>query len=421
MAYDKNILYKGGLVMDVIDNAVGRLQVEVFGGSVALPINGARVEVTDNNGNVVTEVFTNESGKTPNIELPAPPKQLSLEPEDEVQPYSTYNVRVSADGFEDFEANGVQILADSIAIQRAMLSPSQEEIINIPPSTLWGDYPSKIPEEEEKEIPTESGFVVLDQVVIPEYIVVHEGGPNSSGENYYVPFKDYIKNVASSEIYSTWPDAAIRANVLAIISYTLNRVYTEWYRNRGKNFTITNSTAYDQSFEYGRNIYEEISVIVDEMFNTYIKRFGSDQPLFAQYCDGRKVSCPGWMTQWGSAELAEQGYSTIDILRYFYGDDIYLEQAQKVSGVPVSYPGEPLSVGSSGEDVRTIQNQLNTISRTYSAIPTLRVDGVYGESTAEAVEVFQGIFNLPQTGIVDLATWYQISQLYVAIAKLAQL
>lgn len=235
-----------------------------------------------------------------------------------------------------------------------------------------------------------------------------------------MPYKDYIKNVASSEIYSTWDEAAIRANVLAIQSFVLNRVFTEWYRNKGYNFTITNSTRYDQAFNYGRTIYEDISIIVDEMFTNYIKREGEIQPLFAQYCDGRNVVCPNWLSQWGSAALAEQGYSAMDILRYYYGDDIYLEQAESVSGVPVSFPGENLTIGSRGNDVRTIQSQLNTISRTYSAIPRLAVDGIYGEATVESVKAFQNIFNMPQTGIVDLATWYQISQIYVALEKLAE-
>lgn len=245
--------------------------------------------------------------------------------------------------------------------------------------------------------------------------------PSGNGAVYYVPYKDYIKNVASSEIYSTWADAAIRANVLAIQSFVLNRVFTEWYRNKGYNFTITNSTRYDQSFSQGRTIYENIGNIVDEMFTNYIRREGQRQPLFAQYCDGRQVSCPGWMTQWGSEELAQQGYSAIEILRYYYGDDIFIDTAEKVQGVPLSFPGTPLTIGSTGEDVRTIQNQLNAVSDTYSAIPKLRADGIYGEATAEAVREFQRIFNMPQTGVVDQATWYQISQIYVAIERLAVL
>ena len=408
--------------MEIMQESTGRLLVEVYDRSVASPIANASVVITDNEGNNIAEEFTDSSGRTPVIELSAPSVELSLTEDETVQPYSTYNLTVTADGFLNYEVRGVQILPDTLAIQRVVMQPGTGvEIIDIEPSTLYGDYPSKIPEEEEKELPPETGFVVLDRVVIPEYIVVHDGRPDRPGENLYIPFKDYIKNVASGEIYSTWPEEAIRANVLAIISFTLNRVYTEWYRNRGKDFTISSSTAFDQTFDYGRTIYEEISVIVDELFTTYIRREGSRQPLFAQYCDGRRVQCPGWMTQWGSVDLAEQGYSAMDILRYFYGDDIYLSQAEKVSGVPISFPGESLQVGSTGEDVRVIQTQLNSIANTYSAISKLRVDGIYGESTAESVKTFQGIFNLPQTGIVDFATWYQISQIYVAIEKLAEL
>ena len=236
-----------------------------------------------------------------------------------------------------------------------------------------------------------------------------------------MPFKDYIKNVASSEIYSTWDDEAIKANVLAIISFTLNRVYTEWYRNMGYNFTITNSTAYDQSYEYGRTIFDEISRIVDELFTTYIRRVGSNQPLFAQYSDGREVVRDGWLSQWGSQELAERGFTALDILRYYYGEDVYLEQADAVSGVPISYPGVELEIGSTGSAVTTIQQQLNRIGRTYISVGRPRPDGIFGTETEASVKAFQKIFDLPQTGVVDLATWYQISQVYVALERLAVL
>ena len=392
----------------------GNLIVDVFNVSEANPIEDVLVRIyPQNSEEVLFELSTNSSGQTTSVSLPAPPKEYSLDPDDTEKPYSEYRVTAEKEGFIFNEINGVQIFADTTAIQRINLLPlnesNQEETIDTPPPVLWGDYPSKIPEEEIKPLPEETGFVVLDEVVIPEFIVVHDGPPDSEAENYYVPFKDYIKNVASSEIYSTWNEEAIKANILAIISFTLNRVYTEWYRSRGKNFTITNSTAYDQSFSYGRNIYEEISTLVDELFTTYIKREGQRQPLFAQYCDGRRVSCPEWLSQWGSEALASQGYSAIEILRNYYGNDIYLANAESVSGVPYSYPGYNLTIGSSGEAVITIQQQLNSIANTYSAIPTLRVDGVFGENTAEAVRVFQDIFNLPQTGVVDLATWYQIS------------
>lgn len=400
--------------------ASGRLQVELYDQSQAIPVVSGRVTVSSQ-GQVFYDVYTDNSGQTIEMELEAPPIEYSLN-EDEPQPYSTYTIQISAEGYKDVIINGAQIFADRTALQRViMTSGTGQEIINVPPPVLWGDYPEKEPEEEEKPIPDETGFVVLDNVVIPEYIVVKDGVPSGDGEIFYVPYKDYIKNVASSEIYSTWADAAIRANVLAIQSFVLNRVFTEWYRNRGYNFTITNSTRYDQSFSQGRTIYENISTIVDEMFVNFLRREGQRQPLFAQYCDGRMVQCPGWMTQWGSEELARQGYSAIQIIRYFYGDDVFIDTAEKVQGVPLSYPGTELSIGSTGNDVRTIQRQLNAISKTYSAIPSLRVDGIYGESTAEAVKEFQKIFNLPQTGVVDLATWYEISQIYVAIERLAEL
>lgn len=400
--------------------ATGYLQVELYDQSQAAPVVGGRVIITKN-GEVLYDLYTDNSGQTIRVSLETPPLEYSLE-QNEPQPYSTYDLAITADGYKDVTINGVQVFADDVALQKVLMTPgSGQEVINVPPPVLWGDYPEKEPEDEVKPIPEETGFVVLDRVVIPEYIVVKDGVPSGGGQTYYIPYKDYIKNVASSEIYSTWSDAAIRANILAIQSFVLNRVFTEWYRNRGYNFTITNSTRYDQSFSQGRTIYENISTIVDEMFTNFLRREGQRQPLFAQYCDGRQVSCPGWMTQWGSEDLAQQGYSAIEILRYFYGDDIFIDTAEKVQGVPLSYPGEELTIGSTGNDVRTIQRQLNTISNTYSAIPKLRVDGIYGQSTAEAVRAFQKIFNMPQTGVVNLATWYQISQIYVAIERLAEL
>jgi hypothetical protein len=406
-----------------VNERLGSLKVEVYDKTIAKPLANASVIISlHNSGNVLEELFTDASGQTAEIELPAPPEIYSLEGGGE-RPYSEYDILVSLDGYKDEMVKGVQIFAGSVALQPVYMGSTDigDNTITVTEPVLWGSYPEKIPEDEVKELPAETGFVVLDSVVIPEYIVVHDGTPGSDAQNYYVPYKDYIKNVASSEIYSTWATEAIKANVLAINSFTLNRVFTEWYRNRGYDFTITSSTRYDQYFSYGRTIYESISDIVDELFTTYIKREGQRQPLFAQYCDGRRVQCPGWMTQWGSAQLADDGMRAIEILRYYYGNDVYLDAAQKVSGIPLSYPNSPLGQGSTGENVRTIQTQLNAIASTYSAIPKLRVDGVYGEATAKSVEEFQRIFNLPVTGVVDFATWYDISELYVAIEKLAEL
>lgn len=414
-------------ILKTTEKGTGYLKFGVFAISVGNPANNAKivVSVTENGTEVpLFTLFTNESGQSSVIELETPPFDYSLQP-NQPQPYSSYNAVITASGYETEEINGIQVYANSTSIQNVNLIPlnvveNGTEVINIPPPAIIGNYPEKIPEAEEKEIPNESGFVVLDRVVIPEFIVVHDGNPNdNSAPNYWVPYKDYIKNVACSEIFSTWPDAAIRANVLVINSFTLNRVYTEWYRSRGKNFTITNSTQFDQFFVQGRNIFDSINTIVDEMFTTYIKRPNQRQPLFTQYCDGKRVNCPNWLSQWGSASLAESGYSTIQILRYYYGNDIYLENAEKVSGVPSSYPGYPLEVGSSGEDVRTIQNQLNSISNNYPAIVKLRADGVFGQQTRQAVMTFQEIFNMPVSGVVDFSTWYQISKVFVSVERLA--
>ena len=402
----------------------GFLQVKVTTESPVVPISGARVRISDpTDGTVLQELTTNSSGQTEPVDLPTPPLEYSVNA-GEPKPYASYSVTVFAEGFKTLHIGGVQLLPSGLALQPAALTPVTAGGINvqnryISPHTLWGDFPPKIPEDEVKPLPDADGLVVLPKPVIPEYIIVHLGKPSDQGvPNEWVLFRDYIKNVACSEIYATWARETIKANVLAIISFTLNRVYTEWYRGKGYDFTITNSTAYDQSFVPGRTIFEEISVVVDDLFNTYITREGAGQPLLTQYCDGRQTQCNG-LSQWGSQALGEQGWDAISILRRYYGSDIYLAPAEKVEGVPMSFGGETLTVGSAGEDVRTIQLQLNRISENFPALPRVRADGVYGTETQEAVKTFQSIFLLPQTGDVDFATWYSISNIYVAVAKLA--
>ncbi len=405
----------------------GSLQIQVTDTSIGMPIPNAKVIIKDESNNTIEELITDNSGQTPIINLPAPNINFSLEENNNsTRPYSIYNLQASSPDYNLKNIIGVQILPRDLAIQEINLErkdkPNQENNIIIQPNTLWGSYDPKIPEDPTKPLNFPSGEVVLNKIVIPEYIVVHDGIPSDrSAKNYYILFKDYIKNVACSEIYSTWPDATLRANILAIISFVLNRVYTEWYRNKGYDFTITSSTAYDHAFFYGRNIYKSISIIVDEMFNTYITKFGIRQPLLAQYCDGKKVSCPNWLSQWGSKYLGDQGYSAINILRRYYGQDIYLDQAQKISGIPISFPGTILQVGSRGQNVRTIQSQLSAINKNYPAIPKLKVDGIFGNQTRQAVQTFQNVFYLPATGLVDFKTWYKISNVYVAVQKLAEL
>ena len=405
----------------------GLLQVNVVNIQNNFPIQNARVTISYKGDpqSPVEQVVTNSSGQTEQVALSAPPLELSLEPGD-VQPYSEYNLRVEAEGFDPLVVSGTEILADSTAIQPVSMTPvgevpPPEDPVVIPDHTLYGNYPPKIAEPEIKPV-AESGEIVLSRVVVPQTVVVHDGVPTDrTAKDYYVPYRDYIKNVASSEIYSTWPRATITANVLAIMSFTLNRVYTEWYRNQGYDFTITSSTAFDHKWIYGRNIFESISLVVDEIFDNYLSRPGVRQPILTQYCDGRQVQCPNWMTQWGSCDLGQRGYSPIEILRYFYGDSIYVNTAEQISGIPASWPGYDLTVGSSGPKVQQMQEQLDTIATVYSAIPRVNPDGIYGERTAEAVREFQSIFGLPQTGVVNFATWYKISHIYVGITRIAEL
>lgn len=254
---------------------------------------------------------------------------------------------------------------------------------------------------------------------IPENITVHLGSPDSPAQNVNLPFADYIKNVASSEIYPTWPESAIRANILAQISFALNRVYTEYYRSRGYDFDITNSTAYDQSFVNGRDIFENISRIVDDIFNDYVVRDGSIEPLFATYCDGDKVSCNG-LSQWGSVTLANEGLGPFQILENYYGNNISLVNDAPIMGNTESYPGRLLSLGSAGNDVRDIQIRLNRIARNYPSIPRIpRADGIFGTETDAAVRAFQRIFSLTSDGIVGRGTWYSIQRVYNAVKKIS--
>ncbi len=405
----------------------GQLQIHVTTERGFFPIKDAsiRLSYTGNPTEIIEELSTDISGQTAAVELPAPPLEYSMEPS-EFQPYSEYTIQVNASGYRPINISGISVLPDKTSIQNVRMetatveNPLERNIV-ITANTLYGNFPPKIPEDEIKPM-TESGEIVLSRVVIPEYVIVHDGPPSDSSANdYYVRYRDYIKNVASSEIYATWPDAALRANILAIMSFTLNRVYTEWYRNKGYDFTITSSTAFDHKFVYGRNIFSNISNIVDEMFNSYLSRPNVRQPILTQYCDGQRVSCPNWMTQWGSKYLADQGYSTIEILRYYYGSSMYINAADEISGVPASWPGSNLEVGSTGDKVRMLQEQLNRIARNYPALPTIAVDGIYGSATKAAVEKFQSIFGLPVTGIVDFRTWYRISEIYVAVSRIAEL
>lgn len=397
----------------------GSLRVDVTDQN-GKPIDGATadISITGEPESTLESIQTDSNGQTESVELPAPPFEYTENP-GVTQPYSEYSIIVRAPGFAPVSINGIDIFSSRRSIQDVRLTEASQ-VVTIGPNTLFGNYPPKIPEASIKPI-TPTGEIVLDRVVVPGTVVVHDGVPTDpTASNYYVSFPDYIKNVACSEIYPTWPEATITANVIAIVSFTLNRVYTEWYRNKGYSFTITSSTAFDHKWINERNIFDNVGLIVDEVFADYVSKPDVKQPILTQYCDGKRTTCSG-MSQWGSKYLGDQNCSALQILRNYYGSDIYINTAEEVSGIPLSWPGYTLDIGDSGTPVRTIQEQLSAIRRTYSNIPSLAIDGIYGEDTAAAVSRFQSIFDLPVTGEVDYSTWYKISQLYVALEKLAEL
>jgi Putative peptidoglycan-binding domain-containing protein len=399
--------------------AKGYLIINVYLESVAQPVEKATVTVTGEN--YKKEFTTNSEGKTELIELDAPDIDFSLTPQHFVRPYSLYDVKVEKPGLNMTLVKNVEILPNETSLQNIFIkkTPVSINITELPPHVLWGDYEPKIPEDPIKEEAEE--VRVLPKVIIPEYIIVHDGIPtNTTATNYVVPFIDYIKNVASSEIYSTWNKEAIKANVHAIVSFTLNRVFTEWYRGRGYSFTITSSSAYDQTYTHNRTIFQSISNIVDEYFRYYIRLTGLKQPFLAQYNDGVKTNNPNWLNQWGSQDLATKGYTALQILRYYYTNNLNLYTEEEMIGLPTSFPGYNLNLNSCGEYVQKMQIELNRIRGNYPGIPAISpADGKFEESTKNAVIAFQNAFNLPSNGIVDFATWFKISYVFGAVAKLA--
>ncbi len=369
-------------------------------------------------------IVTGGDGKSTVVRIEAPDEEFSFNESLDSFAYSLVDVYVEADNFVPVFVRGVQIFP---ALQSELPLTLEPDVSLFPrgyvqkfrvPDNAVVSAPLRVREYAESEITTD----VLPEVIIPANIVVHLGAPsNSAAENLTVPFTEYIKNVASSEIFPTWNEEAIRANIYAQISLALNRVYTEWYRSQGYPFQITNTTQFDQAFVKGRNIFDNISKIVDEIFNTYIRRDGNYEPLFAQYCDGVRTNCNG-MSQWGSQRLAEQGYTAFNILQHYYGNGIELTRTDNISEEGQSYPGTPLSLGSFGEDVLRIQIQLDRIRQDYPLIPRIeRLNGRFGSETDSAVRTFQDIFNLMVDGIVGLATWYKISRIYAAVTRLGEI
>ena len=401
--------------------AIGYLIIQTRTAHDALPVSGVQIQITDDQENTVYQLTTDESGETEKIALETLDRSLSLDPDFSGTPFKSYNVLALADGFNSVYIAGIPILEDETAIQPIALIPMREmqrtptvaEVqIGVPAVSMAGERNQRGPVTDSR---------VLRQVVIPNPITVHLGSPGTSASNVQVAFPDYVKNVASSEIYPTWPDASLRANIYAIITFALNRIYTEWYRSRGYGFDITNSTAYDQSFIYGRNIYESISRIVDEIFNEYVRRQGQAAPYFTSFCNGTTATCAG-LSQWGTVTLANQGLSPLQILRSYYPKDVEIAETNIITGIVSSYPGTALRTGSTGLDVQTIQTYLQRIRRNYPAIPAITDPaGVFGESTRAAVAKFQSIFNLTPDGVVGKSTWNKLSYLYASVTRLAEL
>lgn len=414
---------KGVFTMAMTKNAT--LLFQLSAGREALPVPGAGVTLTSRETGRRVSFVTDLSGRTPPIPVCAPPRWESLDPNFEGVPYSLYDARVEAEGYIPVTVRGIQVFPGEGSVVPLSLDPqpmgrdrSEEEVFDIPENGLLTTT-ERQPEGPDPQDDIPQGRV-LTNVYIPRYITVHLGAPsNASAQNVTVDFAYYIKNVASSEIYPTWPENAIRANIYAQISFALNRIFTEWYPSRGYSFNITNHTGYDQYYVPGRNIFTNIGRIVDEIFTTYIRRPGALNPLFAEYCNGTTVSCDG-LSQWGTVSLAQQGYTPLSILRRFYGS-VELIQASQVRNIESSYPGSSLSLGSRGAAVQTIQRQLSRIRRNYPAIPALDIDGIFGSGTRAAVMAFQRIFNLTQDGIVGRGTWNRISNIYVAVTRLAEL
>jgi len=459
----------------------GSLVVRATAFNGALPVSGATVNIFDTENNLLHTLTTDESGLTARVELSAPPIETQFNPSLPVRPYSQYIVEISAPGYQKTVVNGVQIydrMPSELPVDMRPGRSSQINEYNIGPNTLEmqstrQDIPPRnmvtsqnqdVPQKNKnmgarrngssKYMGTAKCICVLQnmglprdmslsqdiglsrdmdatqnivgiaprihrEVFIPTHITVHLGVPASNARNVTVPFVDYIKNVASSEIFPDWPYNSLRANIHAIISLALNRVFTEWYRGKGYNFDITNSTQYDQYFVEGRNIFESISVIADAIFNTYVIKPPGIEPYYTEYCSGSYVTCPG-MKQWGTVTLADQGLNYLQILRYYYGQSIYITSTNNIRTPFESFPGN-LTIGSSGQDVALIQAMIARIRQNYPRIPALTVDGQYGSQTVAAIREFQSIFGLALTGTVDRRTWYQISNTYAAVMRLAEL
>lgn len=405
--------------------ANGFLVVEVSTARGNIPLENVHVTIEGKNTHKRVEVRTGFDGKTSEIQLPTKPKDLSLEEQNTQIPYEEYDVTTNMNGFYDVTVLGVQIFDGQHSYLPLALIPVEntQKVVEVANTSSQIDEHNMLgqntPRNEEGGGPSLNAL--FNEVIIPNTITVHLGRPEANAENVTVSFPYYIKNVASSEIFPTWPTEALKANIYAIISLALNRVYTQWYKIRGYPFQITNSTSFDQAFVKNRNIFDSISTIVDDIFNEYVRYVGNIEPLFTQYCDGKRVQCQG-LKQWGSFDLANKGQSAFDILKHYYGDNIEIVASNVITDIRESYPGAPLRVGSNGKDVYLMQRYLNRISIDYPNVPSVHPqNGIFTPRMEESVKAFQRQFNLDVDGIIGKGTWYKIAYIFVSVTKLAQI
>ncbi|SHO47081.1 peptidoglycan-binding domain-containing protein [Anaerocolumna xylanovorans] len=399
-----------------MDQHSGKLQIQIVCEAGHRPIDAAVVKIynSTNPDTLLDRLTTNISGITETIDLDTPPLEYSMQPPGP-KPYSEYLVEASAPGLQTVTVEGVQIFPNTSSLQMIFLPRITENSENsrrivIGPHYLYGGYPIKVYESEVKEMPeSDDPFVIA----IPEYLIVHDGIPDdATAIDYYVEYRDYIKNVVSSVAYANWTDATLYATILATLSFTLNRYFTNWYQRQGYSFHITASPAYDLLWLYGRNIFDNISLAVDYMFNLFLARPGILQPILTQLCRGAILDCPQMMSLWGAKALGDTGYDMMYILHFYYGSDLYISYTNVITGLVFPWQGTELKLGSQGGNVGALQKMLELIGRVYIAIPLLGEGGTFNSQTEKAVSTYQEIFHLPVTGIVDAATWYSITSLY---------
>ena len=400
----------------------GILRIQTYRPRQSAPVEGVTVVITGNG--FTAHRITDAQGNAEDLAICAPACALSLDESNTTTlPYAVCSLTASKPGYRTVRIQGIQIFAGQVTLARPEMIPDTEEgryiadpPVIIPTHALFAGNGGSGP------APTDpcTGSRVLDRVIVPKNITVHLGRPAASARNVTVSFRDYIANVASSEVYPTWPIEALKANIHCQISLALNRIYTEWYPSKGYTFNITNSTSYDQYYVHGRTVFDVMVKLTDDIFNTYIRKTGTVNPYYSEYCDGKSVTCPG-LKQWGTVTLANQGRNALSILKYYYGSDIEIVRTSNIQSIPRSYPGSPLRQGDRGTAVFTLQRQLNRITKDYPFLGLLTVDGIFGSRMTETVKRFQRQFNLTADGVVGRQTWYKISYIYVSVKDLAEL